>query len=85
MKADLTDEEREVLDWLSEQTHRGSVPWSEFTEKVEDVTNVDSYEDVPDDRFEFHLVGVTFSMRGGEKMYPVRDLEQGITRGYSTD
>lgn len=83
----LTKDERKVLDWLSEQREngRGRIPWSEFTQKVTEITGAESYQDIDEDNFSFNLIGVTISIEDGEKMYPIRDLEQGITRGYSTD
>lgn len=82
----LTSEEKQVLDWLSEKRENDvySIPWAEFVSKVEDVVG-ESFEDVDDEVFYFNLVGVTVRMEDGKKMYPIRDLEQGITRGYSTD
>lgn len=82
----LTDEEKQVLNWLSEKREDDiyRIPWSSFVSKVEDVTG-ESFEDLDEDDFRFNLVGVTVTMEDGKKMYPIRDLEQGITRGYSTD
>lgn len=64
---------------------REKIPWSEFTQKVTDITGSESYQDIDEDNFSLNLIGVTISMEDGEEMYPVRDLEQGITSGYSTD
>lgn len=83
----LTESEKIMVDWLSEQREqgRGKVSWSEFTEKVVEVTEASSYENIEDSEFHFNLIGVTVLIEDGEEMYPIRDLEQGITRGYSTD
>lgn len=83
----LTESEKTILDWLSEQREqgRGQISWSEFTKKVVDVTGASSYQHIDDSEFQFNLIGVTVSIENDKKMYPIRDLEQGITRGYSTD
>lgn len=82
----LTEEEKKVLDWLEEQREsgRGRIPFPEFRSKVEDVVGCEMQE-VDEERFRFNLVGVTVTLEDGKKMYPIRDLEEGITRGYSTD
>lgn len=82
----LTEEEKKVLDWLKEQREsgRGRIPFPEFRSKVEDVVGCEMQE-VDEERFRFNLVGVTVTLEDGKKMYPIRDLEEGITRGYSTD
>lgn len=83
----LTESEKTILDWLSKQREqgRGQVSWSEFTEKVVDVTGASSYQHIDESEFHFNLIGVTVSIENDKKMYPIRDLEQGITKGYSTD
>lgn len=86
-KNQLTETEVEVLDWLSEKRDNGraDISWNEFEQKVLDITDETSFEDVHEDTFSFNLKGVTIAIEDGKKMYPIRDLEQGITRGYSTD
>lgn len=83
----LTAEEEEILEWLSNQREngRGSILWTEFEEKVEEVTGANSVDKIDDSIFSFNLYGVTVTIEEGNKMYPIRDLEQGIVRGYSTD
>lgn len=81
------DRVKTIIEWLSEQRQKGKgrISWSDFTEKVVDVTGASSYQQVDDTDFQFNLVGVTVLMEDGEQMYPIEDLTQGITRGYSTD
>jgi|APHM01.1.fsa_nt_gi hypothetical protein len=83
---DLTPEEKEVLSWLSERRESGkaTIAYSDFVEKVEQVVGTDM-EDIDEETFRFNLHAVTVTLEDGERMYPIRDLEQGITRGYSTD
>jgi hypothetical protein len=72
--------------WIGfRNSEKRKIPWSEFTQEVTDITGSESYQDIDEDNFSLDLIGVTISMEDGEEMYPVRDLEQGITRGYSTD
>lgn len=82
----LTSEEKEILNWLSEKRKSGNsaIAYGDFVDKVEQVVGTD-IEDIGDETFRFNLYGVTVTLEDGEKMYPIRDLEQGITRGYSTD
>lgn len=82
----LTDEEKQVLNWLSEKRNNEvySISQEDFVSKVEDIVGK-SFEDIDNKVFRFNLIGVTVTIEDGQKMYPIRDLEQGITRGYSTD
>lgn len=82
----LTDEEKQVLNWLSEKRNNEvySISQEDFVSKVENIVGK-SFEDIDNEVFRFNLIGVTVTIEDGQKMYPIRDLEQGITRGYSTD
>lgn len=82
----LTDEEKQVLNWLSEKRNNEvySISQEDFVSKVENIVGK-SFEDIDNKVFRFNLIGVTVTIEDGQKMYPIRDLEQGITRGYSTD
>jgi hypothetical protein len=81
----LTEEEEEIIDWL-DSIEEYEIPWSKFENKVKEVLDLDEDDDINEsEKFSFNLIGVTISIEDGEEMYPVRDLRDGIVRGYSRD